>query len=141
MIIRKHVLRDLRPYVCINADCMYSNIDFASRAAYMNHEVECNSRLWQGVNVNRRLAQSGIQGVVTCLFCGTEIAAGEDYRGKHIVRHMEEIAFTVVSKPYEQWEFYSDSSDKNSVQSKEPRQQPLSFATDVHGPPPSGPHR
>jgi len=29
---------------------------------------------------------------------------------KHVGRHMEEIAFAVVRKPYEEWDFYSDSS-------------------------------
>jgi Fungal Zn(2)-Cys(6) binuclear cluster domain len=30
--------------------------------------------------------------------------------GVHLGRHMEEIAFAVVTKPYDDWEFYSDSS-------------------------------
>ena len=43
-----------------------------------------------------------------CLFCG-ESNGGR----RHIERHMEEVAFTVVSIPYKEWEFYSDSSLKS----------------------------
>ena len=141
MVVRKHVLGDLRPYVCTNAECMNADEDFASRAAYVSHELMCKYSLRQGDNLNSRLVKSGTQGLIVCLFCGEETAAGEDYRGKHIVRHMEEIAFTVVSKPYEEWNFYSDSSDQYSVQSNGARRQPLSFARMVHGPPPSPPYR
>lgn len=56
-----------------------------------------------------------------CLFCGEKAAAGEDYRGKHIVRNMEEIAFTVVNKLYEEWDFYSDSSDHPRGDKASPR--------------------
>ena len=43
-----------------------------------------------------------------CLFCG------ENNGGRrHIERHMEEVAFAVVSKPYKEWDFYSDSSSKS----------------------------
>lgn len=46
----------------------------------------------------------------SCLFCG-EVTYGHTY-SPHVGRHMEEIAFSVVSKPYEDWSFYSDSSGK-----------------------------
>lgn len=36
--------------------------------------------------------------------------AAWDERSRHVGRHMEEIAFTVVTKPYEDWEFYSEAS-------------------------------
>ena len=46
-----------------------------------------------------------------CLFCGEQTEGKINSREKHIGRHMEEIAFAVVRKPYEEWDFYSDSSD------------------------------
>ena len=51
-----------------------------------------------------------------CPFCGTRLGGGKgpDSRGRHVGRHMEEIAFTVVSKVYSDWEFYSDSSTTGS---------------------------
>lgn len=33
-----------------------------------------------------------------------------DTRARHVGRHMEEIAFSMVTKPCEVWDFYSDSS-------------------------------
>lgn len=51
-----------------------------------------------------------------CIFCGerTEAGKGDNARGRHVARHMEEIAFTVVPKAYEKWDFYSESSTNNS---------------------------
>lgn len=48
-----------------------------------------------------------------CLFCAEDIGLNRTNRGRHIGRHMEEIAFAIVTKPYEEWEFYSEPSDKN----------------------------
>ena len=45
-----------------------------------------------------------------CLFCGQDKLHVEGSRRRHIERHMEEVAFAIVSKPYEEWDFYSDSS-------------------------------
>ena len=45
-----------------------------------------------------------------CLFCGENNLSMEGSRRRHIERHMEEVAFAIVSKPYEEWDFYSDSS-------------------------------
>ena len=52
---------------------------------------------------------------IACLFCGEVLseAGGHEY-ARHIGRHMEEIAFAVVRKPYEDWEFYSDCSGKSN---------------------------
>ena len=51
---------------------------------------------------------------VACIFCGEATVGKNNDREKHIGRHMEEIAFAVVRKPYDQWEFYSDSSGPRS---------------------------
>ena len=47
-----------------------------------------------------------------CLFCNEDIGFGRTERGRHIGRHMEEIAFAIVTKPYEEWDFYSVSSER-----------------------------
>ena len=48
---------------------------------------------------------------ITCVFCGEVLLEdGWEERVRHVGRHMEEIAFTVVTKSYEDWEFYSDAS-------------------------------
>ena len=46
-----------------------------------------------------------------CFFCGERLGEGWMKDSIHICRHLEEIAFAVVRKPYEEWDFYSDSTD------------------------------
>lgn len=53
-----------------------------------------------------------------CPFCGQEIAESRNALMQHLGRHLEEISFAVVSRPYEEWQFYEDSvSAKSSVPS------------------------
>ena len=61
-----------------------------------------------------------------CLFCGENNLYVEDSRRRHIERHMEEVAFAVVSKPYEEWDFYSDSSSEayRTFEDEDPKQLP-----------------
>jgi hypothetical protein len=33
---------------------------------------------------------------------------------RHLGRHMEDISYTVVTKPYEDWEFYNDINSSES---------------------------
>ena len=47
-----------------------------------------------------------------CLFCNEDIGFDRTKRVRHIGRHMEEIAFAIVTKPYEKWDFYSVPSEK-----------------------------
>lgn len=49
-----------------------------------------------------------------CLFCGENNLHVEGSRRRHLERHMEEVAFAIVSKPYEEWDFYSESSSEHS---------------------------
>lgn len=43
---RKHVFKDLRPYVCTFRDCLKSDRLFGSRHDWYNHEVEVHRREW-----------------------------------------------------------------------------------------------
>jgi len=64
-------------------------------------------------------------GPISCLFCGerlSDLMYSERYQ--HIGRHMAEIAFGFVTKPYEDWEFYSDSSSNTG---RGPRKTPRKF--------------
>jgi hypothetical protein len=45
--------------------------------------------------------------VPTCPLCQDPI---RDQLDRHVGRHMEEISFAVVTKPYEDWDFYDGSS-------------------------------
>ena len=47
-----------------------------------------------------------------CIFCSEDLGFDRTKRVRHIGRHMEEIAFAIVTKPYEAWDFYSVSSER-----------------------------
>lgn len=52
---------------------------------------------------------------IACLFCREILSnAKRIERARHVGRHMEEIAFSVVTKPYEDWDFYTNSSGKSN---------------------------
>lgn len=50
-----------------------------------------------------------------CLFCGQNLSERLDPIDRHVGRHMEEIAFSVLTKPYDDWSFYSDSSSGKAL--------------------------
>lgn len=53
-----------------------------------------------------------------CPFCQESILPGKVPLQRHFGRHLEEIAFAVITKPYEEWKLYDDSSsDGNSAYS------------------------
>lgn len=98
---RLHVFEDLRPYLCTYEECEDSNKNYPSWSDFIDHEIwahECGNK-------------------ADCVFCGEVLPASRTGRGRHIGRHMEEIAFTVVTKPYKAWDFYSDSASDQSPSS------------------------
>lgn len=46
----------------------------------------------------------------SCPFCEQIIFPGNLARSHHLGQHMEEIAFLVVTNPYEDWLFYDNTS-------------------------------
>ena len=64
----------------------------------------------------------------TCVFC-EEVLSSYNWkdRTRHLARHMEEIAFTVVTKPYEDWDFYSDASSVKNQGTDNPRNTTASY--------------
>lgn len=46
----------------------------------------------------------------TCPLCQDPV---KDHFDRHIGLHMEEISFAVITKPYEDWDFYDGSSGKS----------------------------
>ncbi len=49
-----------------------------------------------------------------CPLCQATIAQGDRTFARHVGRHLEEIAFAVVTKAYEEWQFYDDTSSSNA---------------------------
>ena len=118
---RKHVMSDLRPYVCTFPDCPQDAKTYASRESIDFHETlsHCLPSYLEDVT-----SQSSAGPNIECLFCGESDVYFDSSRNdcsrartRHISRHMEEIAFAVVPKPYEEWEFYSDSSSESLMSS------------------------
>ena len=97
-----------------------ANESFASRIEFLGHEM-----VMHGLEGRSRIVGPGLNGCVSpferhvqknciaCLFCGEVLPEPPEAEyARHVGRHMEEIAFAVVTKPYEDWEFYSDCSGK-----------------------------
>ena len=100
-------MNDMRPYVCTFLDCFGAGKTYASRSALRAHLY---NRHWL------KFIESPPEGSEVCIFSeeGLTIADYWENRGRHEARHMEEIAFMVVTKPYEDWDFYSDASSDAS---------------------------
>ena len=75
---------------------------YASRAAFSQHEALDHPLMVPDPNKNVD---------PKCVFCNEDLGFDRPKRVRHIGRHMEEIAFAIVTKPYEKWDFYSMSSE------------------------------
>ena len=102
---RQHVLVDLRPYVCIYRECGDPDRTYPSQSMFFEHEALKHQ--------NTGVYWINCIQAPDCLFCGEKLPDTD--RGRHVGRHMEEIAFLVVTKPYEDWEFYSDGASNPSL--------------------------
>ena len=115
LMTRRHVMDDLKPYLCTFPDCSQADTTYISRRLYVNHEWKTHMK-WKGRVDATKIENS------CCPFCQEQLAYFDTrVRGCHIGRHMEEIAFNIVPKPYKDWEFYSDSSHGQPVSHARPR--------------------
>ena len=112
-------MSDLRPYVCTSQECDRATKPFPSLKNYLIHEIEVHELCLS--EHSARTAKRKREESIVCIFCGerTEAGNGNNSRGRHVGRHMEEIAFTIVRKAYEDWDFYTDSSSSNSISCKQ----------------------
>lgn len=85
--------------MCTYRDCDSPTNTYPSLLAAQTHELSLHPSSGQNPADNERV----------CPFCDDQPTPGAS-ACRHIGRHMEEIAFSVVSIPYEDWSFYSDSS-------------------------------
>ena len=106
-------MSDLRPYICTYADCPTAEQSYDSRSSFLNHEhlheLDKMIRDSEGLGLPPKLIEKA------CLFCGEIQLGNSNERAQHVGRHMEEIAFSVVTKPYEDWDFYTESSGKSRM--------------------------
>ena len=103
-------MSDLQPYTCTAEGCSQPEKTYSTLKYYLRHEIlsyEVQHSVDPVDECVRRLKES-----IICLFCGqrTTEGRGKNSRGRHVGQHMEEIAFMVVPKAYEGWEFYSEAS-------------------------------
>jgi hypothetical protein len=90
---QKHVLEDLRPYQCVVESCPQSEETFPSAKELLKHH-----QVWH----NHQMSN-----FPRCPFCEINLRPDLRIQIKHMARHMEEIAFAVVPRPNEDWDFYT----------------------------------
>ena len=86
---------------------------YTSRGEYLYHELTNHEEAVfddKVANRTRKSIQNRSKQSVLCHFCEEPTGTGKNGRAAHVGRHMEEIAFTVCNVPYQEWDFYSDSS-------------------------------
>lgn len=100
----KHVLHDFQPYRCIERQCSAPDATYHRLVKLRHHH--------QDTHPTSLLHKSSLW---TCIFCEQEVAGNSAEKFCHFGRHMEEIAFSIVARQYEERDFYSDSEDMRSV--------------------------
>lgn len=85
-------------------------MQFSSRRSWVLHEIQ--QHVLEPGDFDSELLERWLSQSETgaCIFCGEQTGGKANNLEKHVGRHMEEIAFAVVRKPYEEWDFYSYSS-------------------------------
>src|SRR2546430_7788147 len=69
----------------------------------------------------RDLTVTGVQTcalpISICAFCGQNVAGSRNALMQHLGRHMEEVSFAVVTKPYEKWQRSEEHTSELQSQS------------------------
>ena len=100
---------DLRPYVCSFKDCDLADEQYPSKGEWLAHEYD-HIIEFEEEHLTAGKSPDQPSELLLCPFCDEKTDRGMWPRRDHLGRHMEEIAFAVVTKPYEDWDFYSTSS-------------------------------
>jgi hypothetical protein len=140
---RKHVLADLKPYLCTSPDCDDAEMTYGSRLAFVLHELKSHrkerlvyrcmhhtcDRIFS-TRVDARLhcyshstswdtpqydCFSKPPASSDCPFCEERVEGAERMLMYHLCQHMDEIAFAVLTKPYKEWDFYSESQSSEAI--------------------------
>ena len=103
-VARIHVFGDLKPYQCLEETCPQADTTYASLRELRKHYANVHT-----------LAEITRAGPASCPLCSEELTSSNIHtRFKHVGRHMEDIAFAVVPRQFEDWTFYSESSADSS---------------------------
>ena len=89
-------MSDLRTYLCTFPECSHPNQTFSTVNAHLSYEMQDHELQLRPHHHARRLKKASIK----CPFCGQQTAkgTGQDFRARHVGRHMEMIAFTIEPK-------------------------------------------
>jgi hypothetical protein len=109
--------RDIRTFYCSFEGC---NQTFKKKSSVKEHfsshfASKYDQNRWMKMNRYRsyKWLEAKIEGV-TCPLCKEQVEPEVVTLGRHVGRHMEEISFAVVTRPYGDWKFYTDTSSAKS---------------------------
>lgn len=84
---KQHIYGDLKPWVCLEADCGYSTDSFSTRNDWVSHlALEHEMAKWH---------------MVDCPLCRDEIGPGEPSITRHLSQHLEEISLSALPADHE----------------------------------------
>jgi hypothetical protein len=81
-------------------------------------QVHCLSHAKSGSPVSCLQYVETLSESSDCPFCGIRIEASQAMLKSHLGQHMDEIAFAVLTKPYKEWEFYSEALSSKAMSIK-----------------------
>jgi hypothetical protein len=85
---RKHVYRDLRPYVCVSKECETAGCLYGRRRAWIAHERKVHAQESSGPHY--------------CVLCSLA-SATRDGQLEHIAQHLEELALFALPPSLGKW--------------------------------------
>ena len=135
---KRHIFKDLQPYVCTFTDCMNSVVMFEKRADWFRHERRNHRREWccnasdhdahqdkesfkKHMSEQHEVTQAQLSSVLalcerplettpsSCRLCDSKGLSPEQLE-THLARHMEALALFALPKTYDRREDESDDS-------------------------------
>lgn len=110
-LLRFHVLDDLEPYQCMESYCPCPDVTYR-RLSHLRYHY----------STVHPLAPIITSSSWTCVFCTESLSGKERDNIRHVARHMEEMAFSIVSRQYEQWDFYTDGGSREEGSTGSPEE-------------------
>ena len=98
---------------CVVTDCHRL---FSDRSSLIRHiENHTNIDWFQIHDIINSIKDPNVKDFI-CPFCQQTVDRRKTRLSRHLARHMEEISYAVVTRPYSGWKFYDESSSGGSIQ-------------------------
>ena len=105
VLLRNHVLSDLQPYICTIKHCPSASNRYVDRFSWMEHEkTHSQSSHIRGT----QMPDDNIE--KTCPLCAINLTSSANSNGRHVARHLEDIALSVLTMYLEDEEQSEDES-------------------------------